>query len=193
MKYTIEAFVDFRESAPTEHLGIAVHRALPRSLGAKGWVVVAIGDNFARMEVCNQLLNENPLLEFPVIAHPSASIAPSAELGPGTVVLQGAVIGARTTTGRGCLVNSGAVVDHETELSDYCSVGPGATLGGRVRIGERSVISIGATVKHGISVGRDAVLGAAAYAHQDIPSLCVAYGVPAREVRPRAASDTYLG
>lgn len=193
MNYTIEAFVDFRASAPAEHLGIAVHRAFPRSMGEGDWVVVAIGDNFVRMEVSQQLIDEYPLLEFPIIAHPSASIAPSAELRPGTIVLQGAVIGARTTTGRGCLINSGAVVDHETDLSDYSSVGPGATVGGRVKVGERSVISIGATVKHGISIGHDTVLGAAAYAHRDIPSLCVAYGVPAREVRPRVASDAYLG
>ena len=193
MGLAVKAYIDSSESAPHTHLDAPVHTEPPRLLDAGDWIVIAIGDNFRRMEVTRQLRERFPRSDLPVLVHPSASIAASAKLGAGTVVLQGATVGAYAVIGDGCLVNSGAVVEHESSLGDFCSIGPGAALGGNVRVGVRAAIAIGATVKHGVSIGEDCVLGAASYAHRDVPPLCVAYGAPARWVRARVASDRYLG
>jgi acetyltransferase-like isoleucine patch superfamily enzyme len=108
------------------------------------------------------------------------------------VILQGAIVGSAAHVGYACLINTGAVLDHESVLEDFASLAPGAVTGGRVRIGTRSAISIGAVLTHGISVGPDTVIGASSLVYRDIPGNVVAYGTPARVVRPREATDPYL-
>lgn len=54
---------------------------------------------------------------------------------------------------------------------------------GRIRIGDNVFIGLGATLMPGVSVGDNCVIGAGAVVTRDIPSDCVAVGVPARPLR----------
>ena len=93
-------------------------------------------------------------------------VAPSARLGPGTIVHDGARIGADAVLG------AGVVVHAETEIGDRCLVEDGVVLGKRPRLragsrAERSefdplVIEAGATVCSGAVVYSGARIGAGA-------------------------------
>jgi sugar O-acyltransferase (sialic acid O-acetyltransferase NeuD family) len=155
-------------------------------------VVLAIGDNSQRERVWHRYIGIMGEDRFPSVIHPSASVSSLASVAPGTVILQGAIVGSAAHVGYACLINTGAVLDHESVLEDFASLAPGAVTGGRVRIGTRSAISIGAVLTHGISVGPDTVIGASSLVYRDIPGNVVAYGTPARVVRPREANDPYL-
>ena len=155
-------------------------------------VVIAVGDNHNRQLVGERLESAlgHPL--FGTLVHPSATVASSASLGPGTVVMQGAIIGAKSRIGDRCIVNTGASLDHESSMASFSSLAPGVVAGGRVVIGERSAIGIGAAIRHGVRIGQDTVVGSASYVHEDLPNNVVAYGTPARVVRPRNGDDLYL-
>jgi len=181
------------DSAGSTLLGRPILTDVPSShVEAGGSVAVAIGDNWTRERVWHHLATRIPLTRLPVIVHPSASVSPLAQLGAGTVVLQGAIVGSGARVGIGCLINSGSILEHECVMGDFSSLAPGAVTGGRVRIGPRAAVSIGAIVKHGISIGSDSVVGAASYVHSDVPTGVVSYGAPARTVRERAPGDAYL-
>lgn len=153
---------------------------------------IAVGDNAARerwMQSARLVLED---ARFPVLVHRTASVSKYARIGPGSIVMQNANIGSCATVGSFCIVNTGASVDHDCVLHDFSSVAPGAALGGRVRIGQRAAISIGAAIRHGSTVGDDSVLGANSYLHGDLEALVVAYGTPAKVVRPRRKGDPYL-
>jgi sugar O-acyltransferase (sialic acid O-acetyltransferase NeuD family) len=191
--YEIVAFVGRPDHGDTR-FGVPIVAEVPDGHVAGGGVlVVAEGDNSAREAAVARLGLDVTPETFPALVHPSASVSQFANLGAGTVVLQGGVVGAAASVGAFCIVNTGASVDHDGELADYASIGPGAMLGGKVRIGTRTAIGIGAVVKQGLAVGNDAVLGANSYAHYDIPANCVAYGSPAAFVRHRNPGDPYLG
>ena len=83
-------------------------------------------------------------------------------------------------------------MDHESSMGSFSSLAPGVVAGGRVMIGERSAIGIGAAIRHGVRIGQDTVVGSASYVHEDLPNNVVAYGTPARVVRPRNGDDLYL-
>jgi len=155
-------------------------------------VVLAIGDNFQRERAWKRYVAAVGEARLPALIHPSAHVSSLATIAPGTVILQGAIVGSGAQVGYACLINTGAILDHESALEDYASLAPGAVTGGRVRIGTRSAISIGATLTHGISIGADTVIGAASLVTTDMPGNVVAYGTPARIVRPREAADPYL-
>lgn len=193
MGMRVSAYVDERVQDESTFLGSPLVPKIPEAWAeAELSLVVAIGDNFTRQQVAKAIAQNYQNHQLATLVHPSASVARSAQLGPGTVVLQGAVVGSHARVAEGGLINSGAIVEHECELGDYASIGPGAVLGGRTTVGSRTAVSIGAAVKHGIHIGDDTVVGAASFVHQDLPGKVVAYGTPAVIKRPRNPSDAYL-
>lgn len=190
--YSIAAFVSARNPGTTL-LGRPVWGAIPpEHVDAGGDVVLAVGDNFTRDQEWRRLSDLVPLEQMPAVAHPSANVSRYASVGPGTVLMQGSIVGSGAQIGVGCIVNSGSIVEHECTIGDFSSLAPGATIGGRVRFGKRVALSIGAVVRHGVSIGDDTVIGAGSYVHGDVPALVVAYGTPARTIRNRRPEDGYL-
>jgi UDP-3-O-[3-hydroxymyristoyl] glucosamine N-acyltransferase len=59
----------------------------------------------------------------------------AAQLGPGSVVLAGAVVNGNTSLHQGVLVNSGAVVDHSATCGAYSQLFANAAMAGGARHG----------------------------------------------------------
>ncbi|MEW5773698.1 MAG: acetyltransferase [Thermodesulfobacteriota bacterium] len=193
----IAGFLDRDRPAGGEFFGLPVLGAeadLPRLVKDLdlGGMLVAIGDNWTRARVAGELARLAPGLPFVSAVHPAARLARGAVVGPGAVVMAGAVLNSDCRVGAHCIVNTGASLDHDGVMGDFSSLAPGAALGGNVRIGAYSAVSIGACVAHGITVGEHAVVGAGAVVLGDLPDRRVAYGAPARVVRERQPGERYL-
>jgi sugar O-acyltransferase (sialic acid O-acetyltransferase NeuD family) len=180
-----------REGAYRVLGGEAEFAAIASRLGARSGVI-AIGDNWQRDQVRRRLLRQAPRFSFVTIVHPAAVVARGAALGAGTVVMAGAVINPGAAVGECCIVNTGASLDHDCRMGNFSSLAPGAVVGGNVRIGRYTAIGLGASVIHRRKIGEHAVVGAGAVVLEDLPARCVAYGVPARNARPRKPGDPYL-
>lgn len=112
--------------------------------------------------------------------HPAACIAAEVELGAGTTVMAGGIIGAGAQLGQNVIVNSGAIVEHDCRIGDHVHVAPAACLSGGVCVGELSHIGAGATVIQGIRIGARSVVAAGAVVIADVPDNVTVAGVPAR-------------
>ena len=141
-------------------------------------LIISIGNNRIRKMIAERLETR-----FEKAVHPSAIMSPSANVGDGTVVMQGAIVQACAEIGKHCIVNTGASVDHECVLEDYVHVSPHSTLCGNVHVGEGSWIGAGTTVIPGVKIGKWSVIGAGSVVVRDIPDGVVAYGNPCRIVR----------
>jgi sugar O-acyltransferase (sialic acid O-acetyltransferase NeuD family) len=155
-------------------------------------VVVAVGDNWRRSRIVEQIHASSPGTAFVTAIHPSAQIASDVQIGPGTVIMAGAVVNAGARIGPYCIINTRASVDHDSTLEEYASLAPAATTGGGVSIGAFSSIGMGAIVMPAVAVGKHTVIGAGALVYRSIPDLVVAYGTPARVIRSRQPGDSYL-
>ncbi len=153
---------------------------------------VAIGDNWARWKIAQTLWATVEHAEFPVVVHPSVLVSRSARIGPGSVIMAGSVIATKAVIGEGCIVYTASTVDHDCRMDDYASIAPGVHLGGGAGIGVRSSIGIGSTLREKVWIGRDSVIGAGSVVLDDIPDDTVAYGVPAKVIRRRAADEKYM-
>lgn len=141
-------------------------------------LIISIGNNRIRKMIAERLETR-----FEKAVHPSAIMSPSAKVGDGTVVMQGAIVQACAEIGKHCIVNTGASVDHECVLEDYVHVSPHSTLCGNVHVGEGAWIGAGTTVIPGVKIGKWSVIGAGSVVVRDIPDGVVAYGNPCRIVR----------
>ena len=103
------------------------------------------------------LLKEKGLF-IPTIIHPSASVEPSALLGEGNQIMQGAIIGPDVKIGNNCIINSGSIISHDSVIGDNVHIAPGAIIAGSVTIADNSVVGMGATVFLGVTIGKNVTI-----------------------------------
>lgn len=142
-------------------------------------VHVAIGDNRVRSNICQ---SDKFFDRLVTIIHPLGA-AMRSQIGKGSFIAAGAIIGSGSEVGEGVIVNTNASVDHDCTLGDYSHIAPGVTIGGRVTIGRLTMIGLGACVQDGICIGGRSVIGMGSVVTKDVPDNVVAYGNPCRVIR----------
>ena len=155
-------------------------------------LLIGIGDNYLRSKI-NEELNKLDLQhKIGILKHSTSIVERSAVIGPGTVIMAGAIIQSGVNIGKHCIINTKASIDHDSTMGDFSSLAPGTTLGGNVVIGKTSAICIGATISHKIKIAENVVVGANSYVNKDLPRNTTCYGCPARVIRKRGEEDVYL-
>lgn len=107
--------------------------------------------------------------EMPAIVSPYARVSNYASVGPGSIIMYGAMVNANARVGRNCIINSRALVEHDAEVADHCHISTGAILNGNVYVGEACFIGSGTVTKHGVSIGASCLVGMASVIRHDLP------------------------
>jgi sugar O-acyltransferase (sialic acid O-acetyltransferase NeuD family) len=152
-------------------------------------IALGIGNEVTRQHLMEKCVAHG--IRILTVVHPTASVAASATIGAGSVVLAHAALNAASRIGKGSIVNTAAIVEHDVEIGDFSHLAPNAATGGGVRIGSSCLIGLGAQILPRIVVGDRTVVGAGAVVLHDLPADVVAAGTPARIIRIRndAAQD----
>jgi len=114
------------------------------------------------------------------IRHPSAHVAPSAQLGPGCYVAANVVIEHGAVLGAHVIVRAGAYVSHDVRLGEFAFVGPNATLLGRSVLGDGAHVGANAVCREKTNVGDYALVGIGSVVASDVGANAVVAGNPAR-------------
>lgn len=144
---------------------------------AEGERFVSIGNNIIRAKYMSAGIHNAPRL-----VHPFSCISPSAELGPGVVVMPGVVVNACARIGRGVILNTGCSIDHDCQIGSFVHVAPGAHLSGDVHVGDLAWIGVGASIREGIRIGARAFVAAGAAVINEVAEQRLVCGVPALDV-----------
>jgi sugar O-acyltransferase (sialic acid O-acetyltransferase NeuD family) len=151
-------------------------------------IVLGIGDNEVRARIARAVAGIG--VEVVTVVHPRATVAPSAALGWGTVIMAGAVVNPDARIGEGVIVNTGAAVEHDVVVRNYAHISSGAALGGGSELGAYAHLGLGGVLLPGVRVGASAIIGAGAVVTRDISDHLIAVGVPARVLRSVRADMT---
>ncbi len=119
-------------------------------------VIVAIGNNAVRENLMGQVGAAG--LNFAIVVHPRAIVAPSAVMGAGSMVMAGAIVGTEARLGLGSIVNCGAVVDHHATVESYGHLGVNASMAGGTVLGRGAWMQAGASLGYGVTVAAGEVL-----------------------------------
>ena len=121
-----------------------------------------------------------PDRRYATIVHPTASLARSTVVGPGTVLLALTVTTASVRIGRHVAVMPHTVLTHDDVVEDFATLGAGVRLAGGVRVGRGAYIGAGALVREECAIGAWSLVGMGAVVTVDVPAGQVWTGVPAR-------------
>lgn len=195
-KYWIVAYVKSTVDKNEEYLG----RPIISEKSLKKWVecskidcvVIAIGDNYARLVVSKRLSKNIPEISYETIIDPSAQISDRSTIGNGSVILNNSIIGPMCKIGVHCLINKFSSIDHDSIMEDFSSCAPGVICGGNLKIGKASAVCIGCTISNKVSIGKYSIVGAGSLVLKDLPENTVAYGRPCKNMRKRKKFEPYL-
>ena len=154
--------------------------------------VIAIGDNFTRKKVKQEIVKKVINFSFVNAIHPSVIIGKEVNIGEGCVFMAGVIVNNNCTIGEHCFLATKSSLDHDSTIGDFSSMSPGATTGGRVKIGSCTAIGIGASILHYKRIGNYCVIGGNSLVNKDIEDYYLAFGVPAKPVKKRAPEEKYL-
>ena len=125
-----------------------------------------INSHQIRARLYSQALDAGFLL--PVVRSPNAYISPHAVIGEGTIVMHGAVIGARTTVGMNCILNSNSLVEHSATVGDHCHISTAASINGDVEVGDAVFIGSRAVIYHGVKISGESIIQAGSIVKTDV-------------------------
>lgn len=118
--------------------------------------IVAIGNQATRARLTAALADLG--IPLATVVHPRAWVSKSADVGGGSAIMAGAVVGSHARLGRGVIVNANATADHDAILGDYAHLGVGVQLAGGVVVEDRAWIQAGSCAGYCVRVPADSVL-----------------------------------
>ena len=99
----------------------------------------------------------------------------------------GLKLGYKSDIGAFTYINAkyGVTIEAEVQIGSHCSIYSVSTIDDRhapVVLKRNARIGSHSTVMPGVTIGENAVIGAHSFVNKDIPTNCVAYGVPAKVI-----------
>ena len=167
----------------TQYMGIPViggKEVLPDIDKYSSWFINNVGSTTAAREKVSQIMIKAGC-RFATLIHPKVDTSYTT-IGEGTIISNGAVLGANVKIGKHCAVRSNALVNHDNLIGDYCFIGPGATLSGYVTLENQVFLGVGVSVRERIVIGKGALVGAGAAVIRDVEPGNVVVGVPAKRL-----------
>lgn len=141
-------------------------------------LVLAIGIPGVRRRVAESLSAKG--CRFLSLIHPTAIVAATAVIGPGSVLCPFSIASDSARIGRFTLLNYHASIAHDASTGDFAVLSPYAALAGGATIGDDVFLGMHASVGPGVRVGERSKVSAnsCALAHAGPDSLV--HGVPGR-------------
>lgn len=124
---------------------------------------------------------------FPRLIHPSANIAPTAQIDEGTIFGLLTAAGPNTRTGRFVAFNNGSGIGHDCTVGDYTTLSANIDVTGSAIIGSDVMIGTKAVILPKVVVGDGATIGAGSIVYRSVPAGATVYAPPAKLLKLHSA------
>lgn len=123
-----------------------------------------------------------PLERYTNFIHPLATLARSASMGHGNIVLANVVINPNVYMGHFNTLNSNTLIGHDTSLGNNNFFSGHAVIGSNVKISDGNFFGLNCSAKNYIKMGDYNIIGMAANVLKDVDSNSILIGNPAKSL-----------
>lgn len=116
---------------------------------------------------------------FATFIHPTCTVARSASIGTGTILMANTVINPNAKIGKFCTFQTNALVGHDAIIGDYNFIAAHAIVA-NLTMGSRNFIGINASTNNFITIGDDCFVAMGSNVIKSIPSNTKVMGNPAK-------------
>jgi sugar O-acyltransferase (sialic acid O-acetyltransferase NeuD family) len=116
---------------------------------------------------------------FEALVHPTAEVAESGSIGPGSVVYPFVFVGANAAVGRHVTILSQTTVNHHCRIGDYSILTTGCVVSGHVTLGQSVYLGAGCVLRDNIEIGDGTLVGMGSVVTRSVAAGQVVKGVPA--------------
>jgi len=100
-------------------------------------------------------------------------------------VIENLILGDKTDIGAFTYINAthGVIIEDHVQIGSHCALYSISTIDnkrGKIILRKNCKIGSHSTIMPGITIGENTIIGAHSFVNKDIPSNCLAFGVPAR-------------
>lgn len=120
-----------------------------------------------------------PEERFATFIHPTCTIARSAVIGLGTVIMANTVVNPNANIGKFCTIQSNVTIGHDSKMGVYNFIATQSIVGNIV-MGDRNFMGINSCTNNFITIGDDCFIGMASNVVKSVPSNIKVYGNPAK-------------
>lgn len=95
---------------------------------------------------------------LPTIISSNAVVSKYSEIGEGTIVMHGAIIGPNVKIGKNCIINSNSLIEHGTNIKDNTHVATSAVVNSGVSIGSDCFIGSNSVIRQSINIKKNSFI-----------------------------------
>lgn len=131
--------------------------------------------------------------QFINLMHPTALVAPDAQIGVGIFAFINSIISVNARIDDFVTFNASALAGHDAIIGRGCTLNPGCKVTGNAKLGRGVVMGSLATIAPGREVGEFSTVGAGSAALTSVPPGVTVLGTPAKQVWPLRSSSAAAG
>ncbi|GBE22880.1 putative acetyltransferase EpsM [bacterium BMS3Bbin01] len=140
--------------------------------------IIAVGDPALRRKLADAVVDFRGILVS--LIHPTAYVAPTAQIGSGTVLCPYTLIAANSWVGPNVAVNVYASIGHDSRVGGHCVISPYAAVTGAVSLGDGSFLGTHCTIAPAVAIGACSKVSAGSVVTRDAEAGSLLIGNPAK-------------
>ena len=134
---------------------------IPELVNENTYFLITVGQikSYSSRKKIAKILIENKA-KLATIISSIAYVSKHATIGEGSVIMNGAVVNAKSTIGKNCIINTKSNVEHGVSIGDFCHLSTCAVINGDSVIGSGTFIGSNATISNEISIKENSIISA---------------------------------
>jgi len=134
---------------------------IPELVNENTYFLITVGQikNYSIRKNIAKTLTENNAKLATVISS-LAYVSRHAHIEEGTVIMNHAVVNAKSRIGKNCIINTKSNIEHGVKIGDFCHISTCAVINGDSEVGKESFIGSNATISNGILIKENSIISA---------------------------------
>ena len=134
---------------------------IPELVNENTYFLITVGQikSYSTRKKIAKILIENKA-KLATIISTLAYVAKHVNVGEGSIIMNGAVVNAKSTIGKNCIINTKSNVEHGVSIGDFCHLSTCAVINGDSVIENGTFIGSNATISNNVSIKENSIISA---------------------------------